>query len=91
MLKAKFIVFQIMEEHADDTHNFLLVEKVKNFRNMLDDVQLEICEAFHRKLIVRENPKSTAHVVGDCTVIQAVSCEDSLEDCESILWNKYLG
>ena len=77
-----------MEEHANNAHNFLFVEEVKNFGHMLNNVKLEICEAIHCKIIVRKNPKSAAHVVCHCTVTQTVSCEEFLKNLESLLINE---
>jgi len=44
VLKANFVVFQVVEEFANDAHNLFLVEEVQNLRNMLNNVELEVTE-----------------------------------------------
>ena len=52
MFKAELIFFQIVKHHADDTHNLFLVEVIENFRDMLNNVKLEIGERIHSEVMI---------------------------------------
>ena len=83
MLKAEFIVFQVEEEHANDSHDLLFVEEVKDLGDILDDVETEVSESIHGELVVRQDPQSAANIVGDLSILEALSLQDFFEDLEA--------
>lgn len=90
VFKTEFIIFQVVEEHADNAHNLLFVEEVQDLRHMLDDVKLEVSESFHSEVVVRQDPQSAAHIVCDLSIGQTIILKNFLEDVESHLAYKNL-
>ena len=83
MFKAELVVFQIVKHHADDTHNLFFVEVIENFRDMLNDVKLEVSERIHSKVMVSQDPQRAAHVVSDLSVFNTLLLKHLMEDGHS--------
>ena len=83
MFKAELIVFQIVKHHADDTHNLFFVEVIENFRDMLNNVKLEVSERIHSKVMVSQDPQRAAHVVSDLSIFNTLLLKHLVEDGHS--------
>ena len=90
MLQANLIVLQIVENKADHAHDLLLVREVENLCNVLDNVQLEVLEQVHRKLVIAENPETAANVVCDLSILLTLVDEQLVEDHEASLVDEFL-
>jgi hypothetical protein len=53
VLQADLVVFDVVEELADDAHDLLVIEEVQDLGHVLDDVQLKVTKLLHRRLVVR--------------------------------------
>ena len=80
-----------MEEHADDAHNLFLVEEVEDLGHMLNDVKLEVSEAIHGEVVVRQDPQGAAHIVSNLAIGEAILLKNGLEDQETSLIDEDLG
>ena len=90
MLKANLIVLQIVKDEADHAHDLFLVREVKNLRDVLHDVQLEVLEQVHGKLVVAEDPEAAAHVVSDLSILLTFVDQQFVEDHEAALVDELL-
>ena len=85
------VVFQIVKHHADDTHNLFFVEVIENFRDMLNDIKLEVSERIHSKVMVSQDPQRAAHVVSDLSVFNTFLLKHLVEDGHSSSVDKLPG
>ena len=91
MLKAKLVLLQIIEHHADDANNFFLVKIVENLGNVLDNIKLKVCEVNESEVMSSQNPKRAAYIISDLTVLNAFSLQHSVEDIHALGVNKLFG
>lgn len=92
MLKADLIIFQVLENEADHTHNLLFVVEIEDLSNVLDHVQLEVLEVCQGKLVIRQDPEATAYVVGDLRfLLDEFTVEEFMQDVEASLADEVLG
>jgi len=85
MLETEFIVFKIVEKHADDSYNLLFIEEVQNLGNMFDYVKFEVSEAIHCKVIIRQDPQCAANIICNLSIVKTVFFKNLFEDVESHL------
>jgi len=79
-----------IEEHANDAHNFLFVEVVKDFGHRLNDAKLKVSEIGQCKLVVAHDPQTASNIVGHVIVGQTLLLQKILQDHESALFHKLL-
>lgn len=68
MLHADFIIFEIFEDKAYDTHNFFACPEIQDFSYVFNHVQLEVLEMHQCILVVAEDPEAAADIVGDLSI-----------------------
>ena len=90
MLKTNLIVLQVVKNEADHSHDLLLVREVKNFGNMLDDIQFKVLEQVHRELVIAENPEAAADIVCDLSILLALVDEQFVKDHEAAFVDELL-
>ena len=90
MFEAKRIILQVEEDLSDHAHNLLFVVEVKDFRDVLNHVQLEVLELRQSKLVVAQDPEAAADVVGDLSISFAVVDQDVSQSVEASLLNELL-
>lgn len=71
MLEAVLISLDVVEKHADDTHDLLRVEVVQDFGNGLDNVVAIVGELNQSKIMVGKNPESQDNIVSYLSSISA--------------------
>ena len=71
MLKTVLISLQIVEKHTDNTHNFLLVEVIKDLSDSPNDSNLIIRKLSKREIMVGENPESSDDIVSNLSRVRS--------------------
>jgi len=91
VLEANGAVLQVIEKHTDDSNNFFFVEVVKNLANEFNDHKSEVLKTLESKMMVRDNPEGSNHVVSDLTIMDGLILQELLHDLETTLVNKLSG
>jgi len=71
VLEAALVSLQVVEEHADNANDFLLIEVIQDFGNGLNDAELVVSKAVHGEWMIGNNPKSSNHVVSNLSCVCA--------------------
>jgi len=79
-----------IEEHANDAHNFLFIEVVKDFGHRLNDAKLKVREIGQWKLMVAHDPQAASNIVSHMIVGQTMLLQKILQDYESALFHELL-
>jgi len=88
MLEADLILFQVLEDEADNADNLLTSPEIEDLGNVLNHVELEVLEHRHSILVVGENPEAAANIVGNLGVSLARLSQEFLEDVEATVFNE---
>lgn len=71
VFKAAFISLEVVEKHADNTHDFLLVEVIQDFSNTLNNTDLIVSEVVQGEVVVGKNPQSRNDIVGNLSGVHS--------------------
>lgn len=75
VLLANFYLFQTVEKHQHDSHDFLRVEIIENLANFFDDSSVIVLEVLQTVFVETKNPKHCYDMVSNLWFAKAWSLE----------------
>ena len=91
VLLANFDLFQAIEKHQHDPHDFLRVEIIEDLADLFDDSSVVILKILLAVLVETQYPEHGHDVVGDLWLAEARSLEQFANHVEAGAVDEYFG